>query len=273
MKVLLIIALVVASASAFFLDELKGWKYDNPDTAITRGHDAESGQFPYQVGISLQLGKKFGFCGGSLISNTWVLTAAHCILGLDALSRAHTVTVYLGSIWRSQPHVQYTVGRQDMIIHEHFSKTPLSNDIALIRIPYVEYSTYIQPVKLPKMQPSFESYTAHQSVATGWGDTLNPFNPNPEILQYAQLKVISLTDCQRSWGTTLTSAHICVSTFEGSSICRNDAGGPLIDLHSSVQIGVASFESSLGCDKGVPAVFTRVTSFLNWIKHYTDIAM
>jgi len=89
MKVLVVFALALAYVSASALRspvEIEPRNVympvlDGPDGRITNGHDAKEGEFPYQVGLSLRVGLSSAWCGGSLISNTWVLTAAHCTDG------------------------------------------------------------------------------------------------------------------------------------------------------------------------------------------------
>ncbi|KAH8365924.1 hypothetical protein KR093_007399, partial [Drosophila rubida] len=264
MKVLVTIALVIASASASPLDDLK---WDNPDTGIFRGHDAKSGQFPFQV--RLYIFKNNGgtyLCGGTLISNSWVLTAAHCF------GNVTTINVGLGSILKSKPEIQFNVSHTNVITHPNFRLDSCINDIALIRIPRVNYiDSKIQRVQLPTMQASHKSYTGNSAYAVGWGDTLNNTNPEPEKLQYTELKVISFKDCRRSW-PNITPSQICVSTLY-SSTCCGDSGGPLIDKDSKVLIGVTSFGHASGLDKGIPAVFTRVTSFLMWINSHINITL
>ncbi|KAH8408537.1 hypothetical protein KR215_007129 [Drosophila sulfurigaster] len=255
MRVLVIFALAFAFVSASILN------YEQ-DVGITRGHDASPGQFPYQVGLILQnYTANYTYmwaCGGSLISDTWVLTAAHCTYW------AEKVTVGLGSILNSYPLIHHTVTKKNIVYHENFSNKTLFNDISLIRIPRVQFNKFIQAVKLPKLKPHPDTYTGHDSIATGWGLTMNASNNYTDVLQYTQFMIMSVKNCSASWHSHIPKSNLCVSTKLGNSICYGDSGGPLVDSHSRVQIGVSSYVNK-GCQTGYPAVFIRVTSYLGWI--------
>ncbi|XP_017018366.1 serine protease 1-like [Drosophila kikkawai] len=260
MKVLIVFALALAYASGSALRAAS-----SPDGRITHGEDARTDQFPYQVGLSLKIGSSSAWCGGSLIGNEWVLTAAHCTDGVDS------VEVYLGSTVRSSPKVKHHVSRDDIIIHADWNSRTLRNDISLIRIPRVEYSSAIDRVELPKHESHYSSYDGDEVIASGWGRTSDAASAVAAHLQYAHMKVISNSECKRTYLTTIRDSNICVSTPAGVSTCNGDSGGPLVLASSKVQVGLTSFGSAAGCEKEYPAVFTRVTSYLDWIKEHTGI--
>nr|CAD7462023.1 unnamed protein product [Timema tahoe] len=98
-----------------------------PGSRITNGEQASRGQFPYQAALYLD-GRSF--CGGSLISTTWVLTAAHCTLGID------TVTVHLGAQNLNAVEAgKVTVATRNLVSHANYNPSNLNNDISLIRLP------------------------------------------------------------------------------------------------------------------------------------------
>ncbi|KAH8301910.1 hypothetical protein KR044_000503, partial [Drosophila immigrans] len=263
MKVLAIFALLLAYASASALHDLFRLTQDNPNTRITRGHNASPGQFPYQVGLLLKVGQNVFGCGGSLIGHNWILTAAHCTH--EYVEKRSIFSIIHRGIFM----VKYIVGKNDIITHERFDSSTLRNDIALIRIPHRDYSKDIQAVKLPKVQPRYETYAGQESIATGWGATSDTTNTPPDILQYTALMIMRNNDCAASW-REVSPSNICASTTYHASTCRGDSGGPLVELHTRVLIGVTSYGHKK-CEIGTPAVFTRVTSFLGWIKHHTGI--
>ncbi|XP_017012460.2 serine protease 1-like [Drosophila takahashii] len=272
MKFLIILALAVA-ASAFPESELHHRSREMPvvgsiEGRITGGSKASVGQFPYQVGLSLRVSAlSSAWCGGSLIGNSWVLTAAHCTDGISS------VTVYLGATVRTAAEVTATVSSSDIIIHSGWNSANLKNDISLIKIPSVAYTTNIQAVKLPSIASSYSTYTGDSAIASGWGRTSDTSNSVANELYYVALTVIANSVCANTYGSSIvTSSNICVATPNGQSTCNGDSGGPLVLSSSKVLIGATSFGASAGCQKGYPAAFTRVTSYVDWIKSNTGIS-
>ncbi|XP_064546263.1 serine protease 1 [Drosophila montana] len=273
MKFLIVLALAVA-ASAFPQSELVHRSRampvvsDDIEGRITNGNKASVGQFPYQVGLSLKVSAlSSAWCGGSLISSTWVLTAAHCTEGIQS------VTVYLGATVRTSPEVSHTVPSSDIIIHSGWNSNNLKNDISLIKIPAVAFSSKIQVAKLPAIASSYSTYAGSTVVASGWGLTSDSASSVASDLMYVDLSVITNTVCASTYGSSIvTATNICVSTTNGKSTCSGDSGGPLVLKDNSVQVGLTSFGAAAGCEKGYPAAFTRVTSYLDWIKSNTGVS-
>ncbi|XP_037958777.1 serine protease 1-like [Teleopsis dalmanni] len=274
MKLLLVFALALACASAFDLRSNEIFSrsavmpiLDEPEGRITNGNTASVGQFPYQVGLSLKVSAiSSAWCGGSLIGNSWVLTAAHCTDGISS------VTVYLGATVRTSAEVTSTVSSSSIIIHSGWNSKTLKNDISLIKIPSVSYSTKIQAVKLPAIASSYSTYAGEKGIASGWGRISDSATGVTNNLQYAIVPIITNTVCAATFGSTITSTNICISTTGGVSTCNGDSGGPLVLQSNNIQVGLTSFGAAAGCAKGYPAAFTRVTSYLDWIKSNTGIS-
>lgn len=268
MKNLIILGLTLASALALPTNEIKSRNRvvpaGRPEGRISRGIAAKKGQFPYQVALMLtSIDFHRYICGGSLLNNKWVLTAAHCVF--DAIQ----VEVFLGATDRRSPEVTHLVYQRNIIIHKDFDVHAQENDIALLEIPFTEYSHNIKPVKLPDMVKSNSSYAGESAIATGWGLTSNSASSTPEMLHWVKLTVISNEACQRSF--QIPPSNICTATIEGSNVCDGDSGGPIVLESNNVQIGVISFGVE-SCTKSVPAVYTRVTSYLKWIEEKTGIS-
>ncbi|XP_067648235.1 collagenase-like [Eurosta solidaginis] len=233
---------------------------------IANGQTAVANRFPYQAGLSLFDGENSLFCGGSLISEEWVLTAAHCTLN------AVSVIVFLGSITRLDPIVRLEVDKCDIKGHPEYDMETTINDIALIKIPAVTYTAAIQPVSLPKCVSSYSSYVDKTVVASGWGltsDTAPSFSP---VLQFAKLKVISNEECAKKY-FNIDTGMLCTSSVNRIGHCYGDSGGPLVLANSKLLIGIISFHSQNGCEDGYPDGHTRISSYMDWVQENTGLEL
>ncbi|XP_017012308.2 serine protease 1-like [Drosophila takahashii] len=266
MKVFVVVILAIATVSAGVLPQVDTPVHprdlvDAPsiEGRITNGNKAASNQFPYQVGLAFKNSAGSWWCGGSIIANTWVLTAAHCTNG------ASSVTIYYGSTLRTSAKLKKKVSKSKFVQHASYKAATLQNDISLIKTPSVKFTAAINKITLPSIASSNSSFAGQTAIASGWGTTSDYDSSVTSYLQYAELQVISNAVCQQTYGSSIvTSGVICVASTNKRSTCQGDSGGPLA-LNGKL-IGVTSFVSALGCEKNKPAGFTRVTSHLDWIK-------
>ncbi|KAL7732819.1 hypothetical protein ACLKA6_005954 [Drosophila palustris] len=248
-------------------------RYGIPDGRITKGQLADPGQFPYQVGLLLYVNGGAAWCGGSLISDRWIVTAAHCT---DALTTG--VDVYLGAWNRANKEEKgqqvVFVETKNVIVHENWEPTTLRNDISLIKLPIpIELNERIQPVKLPAKSDNYNTYAGQQAIASGWGKTSDAATAVTDILEYIEVPVMNNSGCAPWFGGSeiITDNHICIKTTGGTSTCNGDSGGPLVSAETNELIGATSFGIALGCERGWPGAFTRITSYLDWIEKHSGV--
>lgn len=226
-------------------------------TRIVNGEDAVPGSWPWQV--SLQDSTGFHFCGGSLINENWVVTAAHC-----GVSTSHLVVAGEFDQGSSQEAVQ-VLKIAKVFKNPSFNLLTIRNDITLIKLAKpATFSKTVSAVCLPEATDDFPAGT--QCVTTGWGKIKSSATTTPDKLQQAVLPLVSKADCQKYWGTRITDVMICAGA-NGVSSCNGDSGGPLVCKKNGAWtlVGIVSWGSST-CSTSTPAVYARVTALISWVQ-------
>ena len=103
--------------------------FDEPTYKIVGGSQSKVGEFPWQVSIQTSFGH---WCGGAIINNNWIISAAHCFMMND---RADDYTIVSGEFsLKSKDPSEQRIGVEEIINHVAFNDPPMSNDIALFKI-------------------------------------------------------------------------------------------------------------------------------------------
>ncbi|XP_012368958.1 chymotrypsinogen B-like [Octodon degus] len=224
---------------------------------IVNGEDAVPGSWPWQV--SLQYKDGFHYCGGSLISQDWVVTAAHCEVGLND-------KVVVGAYDLSSPDEVYrqVLDVQQVFTNPSFNDETISYDITLVKLATpAQFNERVSPVLLPNPSADFQPGT--ECVTTGWGMT-RIFPPKDATkLQQAVLPLLSTEKCQKTWGNMITDQMICAGA-NGVSSCMGDSGGPLVCKKDGAWnlVGIVSWGNAF-CFTSSPAVYARVTALMPWV--------
>ncbi|MCJ8740271.1 hypothetical protein PDJAM_G00057030 [Pangasius djambal] len=222
---------------------------------IVNGENAVSGSWPWQV--SLQDTTGFHFCGGSLINQYWVVTAAHCRV---TPSRHRVILGEYNRASNSEPIQVKNIAKA--ITHPYYNSQNFNNDITLLKLSSpAQLNNRVSPVCLASSSANVAAGT--RCVTTGWGKTA--FSSSPSILQQTALPILSLAQCQQYWGNRIFDSMICAGA-SGVSSCQGDSGGPLVCESSGVwyQVGIVSWGTS-NCNVRAPAVYARVSYLRSWI--------
>ncbi|XP_055912024.1 phenoloxidase-activating factor 3-like [Eupeodes corollae] len=248
---------------------------------ILNGETAFLFEFPWMALLEYNTtaGRNF-LCAGSLISDRYILTAAHCF----ASPNAQLISVRLGEHDTSKEIDCEGYGGQfdrecappvqnhridDVIIHNDFRFGIFANDIALIRLQTkVAYEDTVIPICLPISKDLIRNLDS--ATVAGWGLTLNGNTSN--VLQKAHLPVLANEYCGKLFARNFTSSHICAGGRRGVDTCKGDTGGPLFARTGSyfpkfVQYGIMSGGGSAVCggNSTIPSIYTNVIDYVPWI--------
>lgn len=243
---------------------------------ITSGKRTSIGEFPWMALIAYDTEEGIDFkCGGSLINDRYVLTAAHCILDTTIGVRLgefniNTIEDCEGS--SCAPPVQ-DFYIDTVIIHPNFDKKNLHNDIALLRLSTKVNMTYdnVQPICLPTSDEELSELENKMLTVTGWGIT-EKGHKSSELLKVT-IPVVPLKKCQEIYRdhAEIVASQICAGGFSGEDSCGGDSGGPLASVETVdgrsryVQHGIVSYGPRQCGSKGHPGIYTKVDGFMEWI--------
>ncbi|XP_076817749.1 transmembrane protease serine 9-like [Clavelina lepadiformis] len=244
---------------------------------IIGGNKAVNGSWPWQA-MLVDASDKRSFCGGSIIDERFVLTAAHCVQNIFGPA---SLIVYLGR----HSYKDYDEGEsfvvESITMHPAYDEYNLQNDIALLKLQdAISFTTNMKKVCYPTSNDtSIDPSAGKTCIVTGWGN-ISPAEGSfvaPETLYQARVPIVDLDRCRDLYSSShqVIESQVCAGFVDVGSVdtCQGDSGGPLvclIDESTWYQIGITSF--GIGCAQpGYPGVYTRLSSFAQWIEEVVSL--
>ncbi|CAL8248740.1 unnamed protein product [Lota lota] len=239
---------------------------------IVGGQNAELGEWPWQV--SLHFMARGHVCGASIISDRWLLSAAHCF-------KTSSPENHLTANWKAFSGLQDQAKQagaavrtlKSIITHPSYNPMTYDYDIAVLELSEpLKFSNTIQPVCLPARTHVFPP--GLPCWVTGWGTLREGAQKISQQLQKAEVKIINDTVCNVVTEGQLTSRMLCSGFLSGGvDACQGDSGGPLVCFEDNAkwyQVGIVSWGE--GCARrNKPGVYSRVTKLRDWISEKTGL--
>ncbi|XP_077773294.1 serine protease 33-like [Podarcis muralis] len=248
-----------------------------PAQRIMGGEPAPSDglSWPWQVSI---LYRDQPICGGALIAEKWVLSAAHCFPNIKSQTTHSDVVLGAYQLLNTSSNT-VTSDIQQIILHPTYDSDSSRGDIALVELKSpVSFTKYILPICLPETSAKFSM--EESCYVTGWGDIQPGVElPPPLTLQEVKVPLIDREKCNSLFNATqhepqlhnpVGPGMICAGYQEGGKdSCQGDSGGPLAcpcDGHW-VLAGVVSW--GIGCGRpGLPGVYSSTPFYATWISQH-----
>ncbi|XP_047534281.1 chymotrypsin-2-like isoform X1 [Vanessa atalanta] len=267
---LLFVTLLVGSYAFPAQEQNKSMFFNHTEPLVRIVGGTTARRVPFIVALSTGVYIRNFVCGGSLITDRYVMTAAHCIQAVfngERLLNSLRATVGTNR-WNSGGTI-YRIASN--ITHPNYVHSIIKNDIGfLITAEKVVMSTAVQPVVL-----NYDFVGA--GVATtviGWGRTSTNGSISRNLLQLSAtvidgnqcVKEVADRASQLNMRVSAVQPHIEICTFlaSGRGTCNGDSGSPLIQSDRQQQIGLVSW--GLSCARGAPDMFVRISAYRSWIE-------
>ncbi|MCI4379969.1 hypothetical protein PGIGA_G00234530 [Pangasianodon gigas] len=257
--------------------KLPTWVHNTTDwvnnrTRIIGGHSASPGDIPWQVALVIHSTQQV-FCGGSILSERWVITAAHCIE--ESKQRAFFIRVGEHNVNKKEGTEQ-DLEVEKAITHPSYdpSTSLYNHDIALVRLrSSILFTDHVRSICLG---PSSFSETLLQSgtlaTISGWGRLL--FHGRAaETLQIAEVPYVDRSDCKESSSERITHYMFCAGYQDASKdACQGDSGGPHANQYQGTWFltGIVSWGEECA-KRGKYGVYTRVGNYYKWLQYVMGI--
>ncbi|XWX00439.1 hypothetical protein V2A60_008459 [Cordyceps javanica] len=229
------------------------------DKRIVGGTEAKEGEIPFIVSVDPLSADTILQCGGALLDDATVVTAAHCLQKATECAATPNAEDCRGRAFNSRGEGGVLANVASFHIHPDFVQGKFDNDIAILKLSTrIPPSNTISYATLPAA--GSEPEVASNAIAAGWG-SINFGAPVSKTLLQVDLPIVARGECGKKAG----ESHVCAGS-PGKDTCQGDSGGPLIDQSKRTLIGIVS--EGQGC--GRTGLYTRVGSFIPFIEEFLE---
>ncbi|KAF6077933.1 kallikrein related peptidase 14 [Phyllostomus discolor] len=225
------------------------------DNKIIGGYPCIPHSQPWQAALLVGVTCRF-LCGGALLSDRWVITAAHCsrrnlrvALGKQNLKNKNEATQQVLRVVRQVPHPQYNHRTND-------------NDLMLLQLSRpAQLGQAVRPITLAQSC----ARPGTSCLVSGWGTTSSPIASYPNSLQCVNIEIASDQQCKNAYPGAITAGMVCAGVPNGGKdSCQGDSGGPLV-CQGQLQ-GLVSWGMERCALPGYPGVYTNLCKYYSWIQ-------
>lgn len=257
---------------------------------IAGGREATLGELPYAVGLKLKR-LRYVYCGGAILSDRYIITAAHCFDNDDARSMDYrdpsTLEVVIGRVNLDDTVHGGIYEVKRIMKHEQYNSNTLVNDIAIIEIKTTTSDSTTSSGTGASSSSILQLYGNHVQVAmvendsdrhlslgmimtlNGWGYMNRAQSELPRVMRTVQVPLVQGTNCLVH-GQFNTQSMLCAGLGLGQDSCAGDSGGAMTYFDSALQqwivAGIVSFGGAPCGSRGVLGTYTKVSHYVPWIQ-------
>ncbi|XP_042666614.1 coagulation factor X [Centrocercus urophasianus] len=234
----------------------------NVDTRIVGGDECKLGECPWQAVLINE--KEEEFCGGTILNEDFILTAAHCI------NQSKEIKVVVGEVDREkEEHSETTHTAEKIFVHSKYIAETYDNDIALIKLKEpIQFSEYVVPACLPQADFANEVLMNQKSgMVSGFGREFEAGRLSKR-LKVLEVPYVDRSTCKQSTNFAITENMFCAGyETEQKDACQGDSGGPHVTRYKDTYFVTGIVSWGEGCArKGKYGIYTKLSRFLRWVR-------
>ncbi|XP_066997773.2 transmembrane protease serine 9 isoform X2 [Anabrus simplex] len=254
--------IALLAACLLLLAPVLNAQLDKPKYHVANGQLVQKYQIRYQVRLDIADGKDKYVCGGSIIDNQHVLTAAHCVTVSDSKQTVFTsgILVQCGMTDVNDPETKKNKVEK-IILHDGYDPSDLRNDIAILKVQKAfQFGNAVAAIVRTPAKPIMKK----NCVVSGWGHTEKNRQVQNE-LRSTVVHILDGSDCAKYFGKFFHESKLCAGNNKGNDACLGDSGGPLTCDNQLVGV-VSSGKKKCGGDgsRGL-GLYADVSYYNAWI--------